>query len=78
MHKKKFHGMFTMLAARGMQGEVGVGGGGWELRVFREEAPDTKVPNVVASTASLGRQFQSVIVLGKNEMLLYCVLAVNV
>ena len=55
---------------------VAGGGGGPEggvARVYREEA---KVSSVVSSTASLGRQFQSLMVPGKNEALLYCVLAV--
>ena len=51
----------------------GMGGGrGRVLRVYREEALDTKVSSLVASTNSLGRQFQSLIVLGRKEVLLYC------
>ena len=53
--------MITMLAARGMQGELREGEGemGWvgrgscELRVYREQATDTKVSSMVASTGSL-------------------------
>ena len=48
-------------------------------RIYREEALDIiKVSSVAASTTSLGRQFHSLltlIVLGKKEELLYCVLA---
>ena len=72
----KFHGMFTISARS--KGELG-GGGVVIPRVYREEARDKKVSSVVASscsTASLGRQFQSLMVLGKNEAHLYCVVAV--
>ena len=57
---------------------VGVGGcgGGIIARGYREEALDTKVSSGVASTTSLGRQIQSLVVLGKNDELLYCFLAV--
>ena len=36
------------------------------------EARDTKVSTVVASTASLEREFQSLMVRGKKESSLYC------
>ena len=45
------------------------------MRVYREEALDTKVSSLAASTTSLGRQFQSLIVLGRKGEFLYCVLA---
>ena len=55
---------------------------GWRLegegrvaRIYRMEALDTKVSSMMASTTFLGRQFQSLIVLGRKEELLYCVLA---
>ena len=44
-------------------------------RVYREEACDTKVSSMVASTTSFSRQFQSFIVLGKKEVFMYCFLA---
>ena len=44
------------------------------MRVYREEARDTKVSSLAASTTSLGRQFQSLIVLGRKGEFLYCVL----
>ena len=53
----------------------GVREGGRAARVCREDALDTKVSSVAASTTSLGRQFQSLIVLGRKEELLSCVLA---
>ena len=54
----------------------GVGGGrGRVERVYRKEAIDTKKSSVAASTTSLGRQFQSLVVLGRKEELLHCVLA---
>ena len=40
------------------------------------QARDTKVSTVVASTASLEREFQSLMVPGKKEPPLYCVLVV--
>ena len=49
--------------------EEGTGGGGGEwgvARVYREEVLDTKVSGVVASPASLRRQFQTLIALGKK------------
>ena len=48
----------------------GIGGGGG-VRVYSEEARDTKVSSVAAPTTSLGRRFQSLIVLGRKEELLY-------
>ena len=57
---------------------LGVGGcvcvgGGWRwggrvVRVCSEEALDTNVSSVAASTTSLGRQFQSLIVLGRKVL----------
>ena len=41
-------------------------GGSCELRIYKEEALDTKVSSVMASTTSLGRQFQSLIALGRK------------
>ena len=61
---------------------LGMGWGGWGVReggrvarVCREDALDTRVSSVAASTTSLGRQFQSLIVLGRKEEFLSCVLA---
>ena len=48
--------------------------GALELRGFIERRPLTQMSSVAASTTSLGRQFQSLIVLGSKEELLYCVL----
>ena len=50
-----------------------MGGGGGVVRIYREEALDTKVSSMAASTTFLGRLFQSLIVLGRKEELLYCV-----
>ena len=45
----------------------GNGGRGWGIaRVYREEALEAKVSNMVALTTSLGRQFQSLIALGRK------------
>ena len=51
------------------QGGVGGGngGGGGVARIYREEALDTKVSSMVASTTPLGRRFQSLIVLGRKN-----------
>ena len=68
--------MFTVSARRGGWGVGGEGRGGIIAKVYREEAFDTKVSSVVASTTSLGRQIQSLVVLGKNEALLFCFLTV--
>ena len=47
---------------------VGVGmEGGGSCEGYRKEAFNTKVPYVVVSTTSLGRQFQSLIVLSRTE-----------
>ena len=51
-----------------MGGLNGGGGGGRVVRVYREEALDTNVSSVAASTTSLGRQFQSLIVLGRKVL----------
>ena len=57
-------------------GGRGVGQGGkesCELRVCSpKEAHDTKVLSMVVSTSSLGGRFQSLMVLGKNEVFLTC------
>ena len=53
--------------------EWGGWGGGGVVRIYREEALDTKVSSMAASTTFLGRLFQSLIVLGRKEELLYCV-----
>ena len=49
-------------------GWMGGGGGGRVVRVCSEEALDTNVSSVAASTTSLGRQFQSLIVLGRKVL----------
>ena len=49
-------------------GGVGWRGGGRVVRVCSEEALDTNVSSVAASTTSLGRQFQSLIVLGRKVL----------
>ena len=51
----------------------GGGGGAGVARIYREEALDTKVSSMAASSTFLGRLFQSLIVLGRKEELLYCV-----
>ena len=44
-----------------------MGGRGWGVaRVYREEALEAKVSSMVALTTSLGRQFQSLIALGRK------------
>ena len=50
-----------------MGGGGGGGEGGDDLSVYWEEALDTNVSSVVASTASLGRQYQSQLVLGTSD-----------
>ena len=69
-----------LVCSLSVQGELGRGGdGGYGMcvcrgeevvRDFWEVALDTKVSRVMASAASLGRLFQSLIVLGRNEELL--------
>ena len=49
-------------------GGLNKGGGGRVVRVYREEALDTNVSSVAASTTSLGRQFQFLIVLGRKVL----------
>ena len=72
---------FEVIFGCGIEGSGAGGGGGGggqgkescELRVCSpKEAHDTKVSSMVVSTSSLGRRFQSLMVLGKNEVFLTC------
>ena len=62
--------MFTVCSGRTGAGVAGLGVGvgmGGSCEGYRKEAFNTEVPYVVASTTSLGRQFQSLIVLSRTE-----------
>ena len=66
------------VGCRGMGGRGEDGGGGQgkescELRACSPEVShDTEVSSLVVSTSSLGGRFQSLMVLGKNEVFLTC------